>query len=150
VANLDEAKVGAGASVREQLQAHRTNPICASCHRRMDPLGFGLENFDAIGAWRTKDGEYPVDATGTLPDGRVFSGPAELKAILSKERDAFARALTTKLLTYALGRGLEPYDERTVRLIARNLAPHHYRFSGLVLEIVNSTPFQMRKGKGSS
>jgi hypothetical protein len=150
VANLDEAKVGAGASVREQLQAHRTNPICASCHRRMDPLGFGLENFDAIGAWRTKDGEYPVDATGTLPDRRVFSGPAELKAILSKERDAFARALTTKLLTYALGRGLEPYDERTVRLIARNLAPHHYRFSGLVLEIVNSTPFQMRKGKGSS
>jgi mono/diheme cytochrome c family protein len=149
VANLDETKVGVGSSVREQLEAHRTNPICASCHRRMDPLGFGLENFDAIGAWRTKDGEFPVDAAGTLPDGRSFSGPAELKSILKSEREAFARALSMKLLTYALGRGLEPYDQRTVRTIARRLPAYDYRFSGLVLEIVNSAPFQMRKASAT-
>ena len=143
---LDEAAVGATASQREQLEAHRKNPICASCHRRMDPLGFGLENFDAVGAWRTEDGKFPVDSTGTLPDGRTFSGPAELKSILGAEREAFAKALTSKLLTYALGRGLEPYDRRTVRTIARRLPAQDYRFSSLVLEIVNSTPFRMRRG----
>ena len=145
VDNLDEEKLGSAASLREQLEAHRTNPICASCHRRMDPLGFGLENFDAIGGWRTEDGDLPVDATGVLPDGRSFSGPAELKNILRAEREAFAQALTSKLLTYALGRGLEPYDRRTVRTIARRLPGYDYRFSSLVLEIVNSTPFQMRR-----
>ena len=111
----------------------------------MDPLGFGLENFDAIGGWRTEDGDLPVDATGVLPDGRSFSGPAELRNILRTEREAFAQALTSKLLTYALGRGLEPYDRRTVRTIARRLPAHDYRFSSLVLDIVNSTPFQMRR-----
>ena len=146
VDNLDEEKVGSAASLREQLEAHRTDPICASCHRRMDPLGFGLENFDAVGAWRTQDGDLPVDASGVLPDGRAFSGPAELRDILSREREAFARAIASKLLTYALGRGLEPYDQRTVRAIARRLPSHDYRFSGLVLEIVNSTPFQLRRG----
>jgi hypothetical protein len=112
----------------------------------MDPLGFGLENFDPIGKWRDVDGKFPVDASGTLPDGRSFDGPGELRAILSSERDAFAKALTAKMLTYALGRGLEPYDRRTVRMIARKLPEHDYRFSGLVLEIVNSLPFQMRRG----
>jgi len=146
VDNLDEEKLGSAASLREQLEAHRKNAICASCHRRMDPLGFGLENFDAIGAWRTEDGKFPVDATGTLPDGRSFTGPAELKGILTAERESFAKAVTSKLLTYALGRGLEPYDQRTVRTIARRLPEHDYRFSSLVLEIVNSTPFRMRKG----
>ena len=146
VDNLDEEQVGSAASLREQLELHRTDPICASCHRRMDPLGFGLENFDAVGAWRTQDGDLPVDASGVLPDGRAFSGPSELKAILSSERESFARALTSKLLTYSLGRGLEPYDQRTVRRIARRLPAHDYRFSGLVLDIVNSTPFQMRRG----
>ena len=146
VDNLDEEQVGSAASLREQLEAHRDDPVCASCHRRMDPLGFGLENFDAVGAWRTEDGELPVDASGVLPDGRSFSGPAQLKAILGGEREAFARAIASKLLTYALGRGLEPYDQRTVRRIARRLPAHDYRFSGLVLEIVNSTPFRMRRG----
>jgi hypothetical protein len=112
----------------------------------MDPLGFGLENFDAIGAWRTQDGKFPVDATGTLPDGRTFSGPIELKHILKVEREAFAKAVTSKLLTYALGRGLEAYDRRTIRTIARRLPADDYRFSSLVLEIVNSAPFQMRRG----
>jgi hypothetical protein len=146
VDNLDEEKLGSAASLREQLEAHRKNAICAACHRRMDPLGFGLENFDAVGAWRTEDGKLPVDATGTLPDGRTFTGPAELKTILAAEREAFAKAVTSKLLTYALGRGLEPYDQRTVRTIARRLPEQDYRFSSLVLEIVNSTPFRMRKG----
>jgi hypothetical protein len=143
---LDEAAIGASATQREQLEAHRANPICASCHRRMDPLGFGLENFDPIGKWRAVDGKFPVDASGALPDGRAFRGPSELTAILSSEREAFAKAVTAKLLTYALGRGLEPYDRRTVRMIARALPAHDYRFSGLVLEIANSLPFQMRRG----
>jgi mono/diheme cytochrome c family protein len=145
VPNLDETTIGTSASMREQLEMHRKNPTCASCHRRMDPLGFGLENFDAIGAWRTLDGKFPIDASGSLPDGRTFTGPEELRAILTGERDAFVRALTTKLLTYALGRGLERYDTRAVKLITSRMPDHGYRFSGLVLEIVNSLPFQSRR-----
>jgi mono/diheme cytochrome c family protein len=145
VPNLDEAKIGTAASMREQLEAHRANATCASCHRRMDPLGFGLENFDAVGAWRTTEGKFPIDASGTLPDGRTFTGPEELRRILAAERDAFARAITSKLLTYALGRGLERYDTKTVKLIAGRLPQHKYRFSGLVLEIVNSLPFTSRR-----
>jgi mono/diheme cytochrome c family protein len=147
VPNLDEVTIGTSASLREQLELHRKNPTCASCHRRMDPLGFGLENFDAVGAWRTMDGKFPVDASGTLPDGRTFTGPEELRNILGADREAFARALTAKLLTYALGRGLERYDNQTVRTIAGRLPRHDYRFSGLVLEIVNSLPFRMRRSQ---
>ncbi len=144
VPNLDEATIGTAASMRAQLEEHRKNPTCASCHRRMDPLGFGLENFDAVGAWRTMDGKFAVDAAGSLPDGRSFTGPEELLTILKGDRDAFARALTSKLLTYALGRGLERYDIRTVKQIAARLPAQGYRFSALVLEIVNSLPFQER------
>jgi len=111
----------------------------------MDPLGFGLENFDAVGAWRTMDGKLPIDATGFLPDGDEFTGPVELRAILAQEHDAFARAITAKLLTYALGRGLERYDTPTVKQIAGRLPARNYRFSALVLEIVNSLPFQSRR-----
>jgi hypothetical protein len=145
VPNLDEVKIGTAAALREQLEAHRKNPTCASCHKRMDPLGFGLENFDAVGAWRTLDGNFPVDASGTLPDGRTFTGPEELRTILKADRDAFAQAMTSKLLTYALGRGLERYDSPTVKRIASRLPRYSYRFSGLVLEIVNSLPFQSRR-----
>jgi hypothetical protein len=146
VPNLDEAKVGSTASLRQQLEEHRKNPTCASCHSRMDPLGFGLENFNAIGQWRTEDGKFPIDSSGTLPDGRTFKGPQELKVILKADRDAFAQGLAEKLLTYALGRGLERYDKPAVKRIAKNAAAQDYRFSGLVLEIVNSLPFQMRRG----
>jgi mono/diheme cytochrome c family protein len=149
VANLNEPKAGESASVRQQLEAHRSDPTCAACHRRMDPLGFGLENYDAIGAWRTSDAGMPIDATGQLPDGRAFDGPVALRGILEREHDAFARALTVKLLTYALGRGLTPSDRQTVRTIARALSAHDYRFSGLVLEIVRSAPFQRRRGTQS-
>ena len=145
VPNLNEASIGTVASLRQQLEAHRTNPTCASCHRRMDPLGFGLENFDAVGAWRTIDGEFPIDATGFLPDGDEFNGPEELRDVLVKQRQTFARCLTSKLMTYALGRGLQSYDTRTVSAIADRLPASEYRFSALVLEIVNSLPFQQRR-----
>jgi uncharacterized protein DUF1592/uncharacterized protein DUF1588/uncharacterized protein DUF1587/uncharacterized protein DUF1585/uncharacterized protein DUF1595 len=145
VPNLDEAAVGTAASLREQLESHRKDPTCASCHRKMDPLGFGLENFDAIGAWRTADGKFPIDATGYLPDGDEFDGPEELREVLKRQPNAFARCLTSKLLTYALGRGLERYDSRTVKLIASRLPARNYRFSALVQEIVTSLPFQSRR-----
>ena len=145
VPNLNESEIGTAASMREQLELHRKDPTCASCHRRMDPLGFGLENFDAVGAWRTKDGKFPIDATGTLPDGRSFNGPEELRSILRADHQAFEHCLTAKLLTYALGRGLERYDKRTVSGIVGRLPEREYRFSGLILEIVNSLPFQSRR-----
>lgn len=146
VPNLDESKIGTAASLREQLEAHRQNATCASCHARMDPLGFGLENFDAIGAWRTQDGKFPIDASGILPDGRMFKGPIELKAILKEDRGAFTEGVIEKLLIYALGRGLESYDRPTVKQIVARLAAGNYRFSTLVIEIAGSAPFQMRRG----
>jgi len=148
VPNLDETAIGSAASLRAQLEEHRKNAICASCHRRMDPLGFGLENFDAVGAWRTMDGNFPIDASGTLPDGERFTGPDELRAILTDQSVGFARGLTAKLLTYALGRGLERYDTKTVRAIAARLPAQKYRFSALVMEIVTSLPFQSRRPAG--
>jgi hypothetical protein len=150
VPRLDESTVGVERSIRAQMEAHRANATCAACHQRMDPLGFGLENFDAVGAWRTQDGKFPVDATGALPDGRKFDGPVELKGILRQDGDAFTRALTEKLLTYALGRGLERYDRPTVKAVARRVAEGDYKFSVLVLEIVKSLPFQMRTGDGGA
>jgi len=141
---LDDTKVGESASLRTQMEAHRKNPVCSSCHSRMDPLGFGLENFNAIGAWRDEDGKFPVDASGELPGGRTFRGPAELKTLLKADREAFVRGLTEKLLTYALGRGLERYDRQVVAAIAARQPSSNYRFSQLVIDIVNSLPFQMR------
>jgi mono/diheme cytochrome c family protein len=150
VPNLEDNKAGPSATLRQQLEAHRTNPTCAACHARMDPLGFGLENFNAIGAWRTKDGNFPVDSTGTLPDGRTFNGPQELKAIVKADSNAFAECLTEKLLTYALGRGLERYDKPTVKKIAGQVAANNYRFSTLALEIAKSLPFQNRRAASAS
>jgi hypothetical protein len=115
----------------------------------MDPLGFGLENFNAIGAWRSTDGEFPIDASGELPDGRTFQGPEDLVSLISEDRDDFTRALTEKMLIYALGRGLERYDRRTVREIAAAVAGQQYRFSSLIREMVTSAPFQMRMGGDS-
>jgi hypothetical protein len=145
--NLNESAIGATSSMRQQLQQHRANPACASCHTRMDPLGFGLENYDTIGQWRTQDGKFPIDSTGTLPGDKSFSTPAEMKEILKADRDAFARCLTEKMLTYALGRGVERYDRPAVNLICRRLAASDYRFSRLVLEIVKSLPFEERHGE---
>ena len=149
VPSLEETKVAAGASLRQQLEEHRKKPLCASCHARLDPLGFGLENFDAVGTWRTVDGKTPIEPSGTLPGGKSFVGPQQLKAILLQDRDAFTRCLTTKLLTYALGRGLERFDQPTVKQIATQVAKKDYRFSRLVLGIVTSLPFQQRKGNSA-
>jgi hypothetical protein len=148
---LDEKATGSAASMRQQLEEHRKNATCASCHSRMDPLGFGLENFNAIGGWRTQDGKFPIDASGQLPDGRKFDGAADLKKILHQDHQAFGQGLTEKMLTYALGRGLERYDKRTVKQIASKVEASDYRFSSLVWEIVNSLPFQARRvDKGQS
>jgi hypothetical protein len=132
-------------SMRQRMQAHRANPVCASCHARMDPLGFALENFDAIGKWRTTgEDNAPIDSSGALPDGTSFDGPAELRAMLQSRRGEFVTALTEKLLTYALGRGLEPHDAPVVRKIVRDAAPGEYRWSALVMGIVKSPPFTLR------
>jgi hypothetical protein len=150
VPQLDETATGKSMSLRQQMEKHRTNAICASCHARMDPLGFGLENFDAIGRWRTKDGAFAVDASGTLPDGRTFHGPDELKDILAANRDAFTEGITEKMMIYALGRGLEPGDRPAIRAIAKQAIQNGYRISSVVLGIVDSVPFQQRKGDRSN
>jgi hypothetical protein len=141
----DKAAVLSG-TLRQRMEQHRADPNCATCHQRMDPLGFGFENFDAIGAWRTKEGDKDIDASGVLPGGQTFNGPAELRAILKKRDAAFAHCLTEKMLTYALGRGMERYDKCTIDAVARNVAKEHYKFSSLVLEIVKSEAFQKRRG----
>jgi mono/diheme cytochrome c family protein len=134
-------------SVRELLEEHRKNPACAGCHAVMDPLGFSLENFDGIGEWRTKDHSGPIDASGQLADGTKVEGPVTLRQAVLKHPEQFARTVTEKLLTYALGRGLESYDMPVVRGIVRDAGRNEYKFSSLIMGIVKSTPFQMRKGQ---
>ena len=141
---LQEADLGTAASLRQRLEQHRSDPACAACHSQMDPIGFGLENFDAAGAWREKDGQFDVDSTGTLPDGRTFTGAKGLKQILLSQSHAFTENFSEKLLTYALGRGLERADRALVGQISGNAVRQHYRFSSLVSSIVNSPAFQMR------
>jgi hypothetical protein len=138
----EEKGQGPSATLRHKLERHRSDPACSSCHRRMDPLGFSLENFDAIGGWRTHDGESSVDPSGRLPGGRAFRGPAELRAALLSRPAAFARCLSEKMLAYALGRGLERADGRVVDRIVARLARDGYRFSALVLALVESDPFR--------
>jgi hypothetical protein len=144
VPSLDERPLGKSVSVRAQLERHRADPNCASCHARMDPLGFALEHFDAIGRWRDKDGDLPIDPSGTLPDGRSFQGFQDLLAILKADPDALTECLAEKMLTYALGRGLERCDRKAVKAIAERVAKDDHRFSALVLAIVRSAPFQMK------
>jgi hypothetical protein len=144
----DEGESGRWASVRERLEQHRKNPVCANCHAPMDPLGFALEHFDAIGQWRAS-GETgaPIDASGLFPDGTEFYGLAGLKKVLLNEDEQFVQTVTEKLTTYALGRGVQYYDMPAIRSIIRESASHDYRWSSLVLGIVKSTPFQMRRSE---
>ncbi len=140
------AKDGRQLTMREQMEMHRANPVCASCHTRMDPIGFALENFDGVGKYRTKDSGAPIDSSGKLPGGAQFDGPAGLKKLLlANYRDQFETTVTEKLLTYALGRGLEYYDMPAVRSIMRQASHDDYRVSALIADIVKSTPFQMRR-----
>ncbi len=142
----EDAKALTAATLRLRMEQHRSKASCAVCHNKLDPLGFGLENFDAVGAWRNQDSGGPVDSSGTLPSGESFRGPKELKAILKAHSPEFSRCLTEKMLTYALGRGLEEYDRCAVDQIVKSLEPGRYRFSALVLLIVKSDPFQKRRG----
>jgi hypothetical protein len=144
---LVDSDIGASASLRQKMEQHRANPTCAVCHLQMDPIGFGLENYNAAGEWRTQDGKFPIDASGMLPGGKQFNGAQELKQILKSKSDQFTYNLTEKLMTYALGRGVEPFDKTTVRGIASDVAAHDYRFSTMVMDIVNSKPFHMRSAE---
>ncbi|MGI9473832.1 MAG: DUF1592 domain-containing protein [Rubripirellula sp.] len=149
-ANVPELEEGAETlgSLREQMEQHRTNEACAVCHRTMDALGFGLENFDAIGAWRQQDGRFEIDASGELPGDVQFDGAVELMSILSQEKsEQFCQCLTQKLLTYGLGRGLDSYDRCVVNDAVATLQQNDFRFSALVTAIVTSDAFTMREGK---
>lgn len=149
VPELEETKKSSpGASLREQLEKHRADPGCASCHTTMDALGFGFENFDAVGVWRDKDGQHEIDSSGELPSGEKFSGPVELVRILKARKEQFSRALAEKMLTYALGRGLSYYDRCAVDDILKEMSRKNYRFSELVLGITRSKPFLKRRGDG--
>jgi len=140
----ERGRGGEPVSGRALLEQHRENPVCAGCHAPMDPLGFALENFDAIGGWRTSDARAPIDASGALPTGAQFEGPSGLRRLLVADPEPLVRTVTEKLLAYALGRGLEYYDYPTVRRITRNAAATDYRWSSIVLGIIESLPFQMR------
>lgn len=145
VPSLEDNTVSAKLPIRERLLAHRANPACASCHDLMDPLGFALENFDAIGRWRTTEEHKAIDASGGLPDGTTFVGVAALERGLLQRPELFAGAVSEKLLIFALGRGVEPYDAPAIRQVVRRAQADNFRFSALILGLVNSTPFQMRK-----
>ena len=133
-------------SMRERMSQHRSNAVCASCHAMIDPLGFGLEQFDPVGRWREVDELYqPIDASGVLPDGTTFNGADGLTTALLRRPERFVMAFTEKLLTYALGRGLEPYDMPAVRAIVHGSADTRYSLQSIVLGIVNSVPFQHRR-----
>ena len=138
-----------GETLRQRMEQHRRNPVCATCHNMMDPLGFALENFDAVGAWRTHEHGLPVDAEGTMPDGTRFDGVAGLRQAILATPDAFLIALVEKLMTYALGRGIEWYDAPAIRSVVRDAAETDYQFSSIILGIVNSVPFRMRQAEAT-
>jgi hypothetical protein len=135
--------------MRERMEQHRSNPACAACHRMMDSLGFALENYDGIGTWRDSAGigTGPIDSRGELPDGTAFKGPEGLREVLLKRKEMFVEVFTERLLTYALGRGVEEYDMPVVRKIVRQASAEDHRWSSIIQGIVNSTPFQMRRVK---
>ena len=145
VPSLEEGSRTVPTTVRERLEQHRANPVCASCHARMDPLGFALENFDPIGRWRDAEAGLPIDAAADLPDGSTVDGPVAFRRALLERREEFVGNFTEKLMTYALGRGVEHHDAPAVRAIVRGAAASGYRWSDIVLGIVESVPFRMRK-----
>ena len=146
VPDFPERKTGGRElSMRERLAEHRANVVCASCHKLMDPIGFALENYDAIGRWRTAEAGVPIDASGELWDGTPFDGVAELEEALLRRPELFLTTIAEKLLVFATGRGVEYYDGPAIRNILRQARTEDYRFSSLVIGIVNSVPFQMRR-----
>jgi mono/diheme cytochrome c family protein len=143
----DRIESGEVQSMRARMESHRANPVCASCHSRMDPLGFALEHFDAVGMWRETEADTPIDDSGVLPDGTAFDGLPALRDVLFERRGEFVATVTEKLLTYALGRGVEYYDQPAIRAIVREAEPDDYRWSSLILAMVRSQPFQMRRSE---
>jgi hypothetical protein len=141
----DNAEGAVPKSLRARMELHRANAICASCHKIMDPIGFSLENYDAVGTWRTEDSGAPIDASGKLGDGTEVNGVVSLRNALLARPEIFASTVTEKLMIYALGRGLEPSDMPAVRRIVREAAPDNYRLKSLIIGVVRSVPFQMRK-----
>jgi len=141
---LNDANIGTEVSMKQRFEQHRKDPSCSPCHNIMDPIGFGLENYDAVGRWRTAEGKFPIDTTGALPGGKSFTGSKGLKEILRARSDEFVHNVTVKMMTYGLGRGLEHSDDATVDAICRDVASQDYRFSALVLDVVKSRQFEMR------
>jgi hypothetical protein len=135
------------ASLRERFEKHRADPNCSVCHARLDPIGFAMENFDAVGAWRDKDGAFPIDSTTTLPNGQILHGAADLKKMILSRKKDFVRCLVEKMTTYALGRGIEPFDRCTVKEICESAEKNNYGFSTIVWGIVSSDAFQKRRSK---
>jgi hypothetical protein len=142
--NLGESEDTKATSLRQRLELHRASPVCASCHRIMDPMGFALENFDLVGEWREFDGPARIDSTGQLADGTPVNGPADLRRAVLSHTDAFMTTAAEKLYTYALGRPVHYYDMPTVRAIVRRAAANQNRFSSLVMGIIESDAFQRR------
>jgi hypothetical protein len=144
VPSLDTEESGAPLSMKEAMQRHRASPACAGCHAKMDPIGFALENFDALGRWRAEENGRPLEVSSTLPDGTVVDGVEGVRQLVLREPALFVEALTGKLLMYALSRNIQHFDQPTIRLIARDAAKQDYTFASLVLGVVNSVPFQSR------
>ena len=142
---LENTKLRRDATVRERLAEHRKNAVCAGCHRLTDPVGFALENYDAVGRWRTTDAGTPIDSSGALFDGTAFRGVDGLQTAILSHPDLFVRTLSEKLLTFATGRGVEYYDAPAIRKVVRDSSAQDYRFSSIVMGIVNSVPFRMRQ-----
>ena len=142
----ESSKVDASLTLRQKMEVHRKNPACATCHTKMDALGFGFENYDAVGRWRTKDGNLAIDSTAVLPDGKKFSGPVQLKAILMGNKHEFTYSFVEKLMTFALGRGVDAKDKCFVEDVVKKAEANGYKFSAVVQGIANSDPFKKRKG----
>ena len=152
VPDLEEAKKrgGKNLTMRQQLEIHREKKVCASCHKRMDPIGFALENYDGVGAWRDRDNGAPIDASGELYTGETFQNAAELRDILATQKqEAFVRHLSASLLTYAIGRGVEYYDKPAIAKMVDRAKGDNYRFKSLIRALIDSVPFQYRRGDGS-
>jgi hypothetical protein len=149
VPSLNTERSGQPLSMKQAMQIHRANPACAACHARMDPIGYALENFDALGRWRTEENGQPIDVATQLPDGTTVDGVEGVRQLVLRNPAVFVEAMTSKLLMFALGRNIQHYDQPTIRVITREAARQNYTFASLVLGVVNSVPFQNRLAQGA-
>jgi hypothetical protein len=149
VPSLDTQRSGQPLSMKEAMQVHRANPACAGCHAKMDPIGFALENFDALGRWRVEEHGRPIDVSSALPDGTTVDGVEGVRQLVLRDPALFVEAMTGKLLMYALGRNVQYYDQPAIRVIARESAQRNYTFASLVQGVVGSAPFQNRMARGA-